>query len=83
MTLKEQYIEKLIQKVSPYEHAPYRFTNAQSLSIRDLKQIVHAFEELEERIRVLEKSPRTPCGKNSCTLCDEYPCFTYFGDDGS
>ncbi len=73
MTLKESYIQKLSKKVSLYEQASFEFQNMHRLSMRELKQILHAFEELEERIRVLEKAARAPCSK-----CDEYPCFTHF-----
>ena len=69
MSLRAEYLEKLAKKISL--NGDYKF--GWYLSIKDIKQILRAFEELEERIRVLEKAARAPCSK-----CDEYPCFKHF-----
>lgn len=73
MSLKEQLIEKLREKVSSHGAEKYKFSQIQFLTIRDLRQILKTFEEYEERIRELEKATRA-----LCEGCDEYPCFTYF-----
>ena len=55
MTLQERYLRELSKKVSLYKQASFEFQNMHRLSMRELKQILHAFEELEEKVRELER----------------------------
>lgn len=51
MTLKERYLRELSKKIS--RNGKYHF--GQYLTLKDIKQILRAFEELEEKVRELER----------------------------
>jgi len=51
VTLKERYLRELSKKIS--RNGEYHF--GQYLTLKDIKQILRAFEELEEKVRELER----------------------------